>query len=333
MEKRYQVFVSSTYADLKSERQKVIQALMEMDCIPAVMELFPATDDEQWDFIRSVIDDCDYYLIIIGNRYGSMTAEGISYTEKEFDYAESKGMKIVALVHEDPDSLPVNKSDLDPSLREKLCGFREKVTSNRLVKFWKHANELPGMVVLSLSKTIKTYPAVGWVRASSVASEEMLIEINNLRKTNQNLEETLRANQPVPISAIENLAEIDSNIVLHGTTKTSYRMGSARIPWKSEVSWRKIFSLLAPYLIEHPEDRTVRRKLIESITDEANINGYDTKINDQEFKTVSIQLKALGLVKIDYLKTTNGNYALFWSLTSEGERLMMKERTVKKKEA
>ena len=35
MDKRFQVFVSSTYADLQEERQKVIQALMEMDCIPA----------------------------------------------------------------------------------------------------------------------------------------------------------------------------------------------------------------------------------------------------------------------------------------------------------
>ena len=88
MEKRYQVFVSSTYADLKQERQHVIQALMEMDCIPAGMELFPAADEEQWEFIKRIIDDCDYYLLIIGGRYGSTTPEGISYTEKEYDYAD-----------------------------------------------------------------------------------------------------------------------------------------------------------------------------------------------------------------------------------------------------
>lgn len=85
MDKRYQVFLSSTYADLKDERQKVIQTLMEMDCIPSGMELFPATDEEQWEFIKKVIDDCDYYLLIIGGRYGSINAEGISYTEKEYD--------------------------------------------------------------------------------------------------------------------------------------------------------------------------------------------------------------------------------------------------------
>ena len=54
MDKRYQVFVSSTFADLTEERQKVIQALMEMDCIPAGMELFPAADDADLVFEAGV---------------------------------------------------------------------------------------------------------------------------------------------------------------------------------------------------------------------------------------------------------------------------------------
>jgi hypothetical protein len=80
MEKHYQVFVSSTYADLQEERSHVFRTLMEMDCIPAGMELFPAIDEEQFEFIKKVIDDCDCYLLIIGGRYGSLTPEDISYT-------------------------------------------------------------------------------------------------------------------------------------------------------------------------------------------------------------------------------------------------------------
>src|SRR5882724_11250282 len=107
MTKRYQVFVSSTYADLQQERQRVIQALMEMDCIPSGMELFPAADEEQWEFIKRIINDCDYYLLIIGGRYGSTTPDGISYTEKEYDYAIESGMKVVALLHSNPEEIPM----------------------------------------------------------------------------------------------------------------------------------------------------------------------------------------------------------------------------------
>ena len=45
MEKRYQVFVSSTFNDLKDERQAVTQALLSLDHFPAGMELFPASDE------------------------------------------------------------------------------------------------------------------------------------------------------------------------------------------------------------------------------------------------------------------------------------------------
>jgi hypothetical protein len=47
LKRRYQVFVSSTYEDLKEERQHVIQALLETKCIPLGMELFPAASMEQ----------------------------------------------------------------------------------------------------------------------------------------------------------------------------------------------------------------------------------------------------------------------------------------------
>jgi len=161
MDKRYQVFVSSTYADLQDERKDVIQTLMEMDCIPAVMEIFPAIDEEQWEFIKKVINDCDYYILIIGGRYGSTTAEGVSYTEKEYEYAIECGLKVLAFIHEKPEEIPAGKTDMNPDLLARLAAFREKVSKGRLVKFWTSGKELPGLVSLSLHKTIRAYPAVG----------------------------------------------------------------------------------------------------------------------------------------------------------------------------
>ena len=57
---RYQVFVSSTFRDLKDERDKVLQAILEMKAFPAGMELFPSADDEQFEFIRREIESSDY---------------------------------------------------------------------------------------------------------------------------------------------------------------------------------------------------------------------------------------------------------------------------------
>ena len=64
----------------KKKENILSKPLMEMDCIPSGIELFPAADEEQWDFIKKVIDECDYYLLLIGGRYSSLSPEGISYT-------------------------------------------------------------------------------------------------------------------------------------------------------------------------------------------------------------------------------------------------------------
>ncbi len=60
---RYQVFVSSTYEDLREERQQATQAILEAGSFPSGMELFPASDDTQWDLIKSVIEEADYYVV------------------------------------------------------------------------------------------------------------------------------------------------------------------------------------------------------------------------------------------------------------------------------
>ena len=62
---KYQVFVSSTYVDLIEERKEITQAILEANCIPAGMELFPASNKSQWDFIKKVIYDSDFYLVIL----------------------------------------------------------------------------------------------------------------------------------------------------------------------------------------------------------------------------------------------------------------------------
>jgi hypothetical protein len=326
MDKRYQVFVSSTYADLQAERRAVTQAVIEMDCIPAGMELFPAVDEQQLQFIKSVIDDCDYYLLIIGGRYGSTTPEGVSYTEKEYDYAVSRGLKVIALIHSNPDEIPLGKSEKDPLLREKLEQFRKKVSMGRLVKHWKSADELPGLVTTSLAHTIKMFPAVGWIRANKAASEDLLTEINELRKQNAKLQAASGEYRP----KIQNLAGLQDEIELFGTCK--YIASNHReSKWTTRISWGEIFGLVSPYLVQHPTDKFVKSTLAGDAFAKSSHaeNWHYPHLDDQIFRTVAVQLQALGLVTLNYLPTTAGGMALFWSNTPAGERLMMELRTVK----
>lgn len=151
------MFVSSTYLDLTEERSAVIQTLLELECIPAGMEMFPAANEDQWSLIKSVIDGCDYYLVIIGGRYGSTSDEGISYTEMEYDYAVETGIPVLGFVHEDPSQISVEKSDLIHKQRAKLEAFRTKVKS-RMVKMYASPTELAGAVSTALVRAMRRNP-------------------------------------------------------------------------------------------------------------------------------------------------------------------------------
>ncbi|RUM49204.1 MAG: hypothetical protein DSY85_16205 [Marinomonas sp.] len=326
MDKRYQVFVSSTYVDLKEERQNVIQTLMEMDCIPAGMELFPAADEEQWEFIKRVIDDCDYYLLIVGGRYGSTAEDGLSYTEKEFDYAVSKGVKVIALLHESPESLPRGKTENSDELYEKLNAFRAKVSDGRLVRFWNNASELSGLVSLSLNKTIKMYPAVGWVRANIASSSELLTEINSLRKANEALRLQLEQNSESSLLISEDdLAGWTDSFKIKGTYKTSGFSGNAQIiAWECIGTWQKIFSLVSPMISDGAFNEEINIFLAKQFASTlGSQKKYYLRIDDQVFYTIRIQFLALGLIEV---KHTDANPT--WGLTEKGHQLMIKERAV-----
>lgn len=329
MDKRYQVFVSSTYVDLQKERQSVLQTLMEMDCIPAGMELFPAADEEQWEFIKRVIDDCDYYLLIVGGRYGSTADDGLSYTEKEFDYAVSKGIKIIALLHKSPDELPRSKSETEEVKYQKLQNFRDKVSNGRLVRYWVNPEQLPGEVSLSLNKTIKMFPAIGWVRADSTASPELLAEINELRKENNKLRIQLNENTAFSLIPASELADFDSKILLKGNYSMYARSMDYKTiyeQWSKETTWAELFGTISPFLVEKPYEKSINEFIASHYSgiDMNNYNVSDLVVDTQVLFTIRIQFVALNLISVK-----NDKNRTEWELTDFGNKKMLESRVVR----
>ena len=154
MEKRYQVFISSTFRDLEQERQEVMHALLELDCMPAGMELFPAANETQWNLIKKVIDDCDYYVLILGGRYGTIGPDGIGYTEMEYRYALESGKPTIAFLHRDPGKITAENFESTDEGKAKLRAFRESV-ERKLCKYWTTPQDLGSVVSRSLIQLIK----------------------------------------------------------------------------------------------------------------------------------------------------------------------------------
>ncbi|MEV5751695.1 DUF4062 domain-containing protein [Actinoallomurus sp. NPDC052308] len=349
--KRYQVFVSSTYLDLQEERQAVTSALLQLDAFPAGMELFPVADDDAWTLIERVIEDCDYYLLVIGGKYGSTDSdEEISYTEREYDFAVLKKKPVMAFLHADPDSIPAGKVDKDARAQAKLEAFRRKVMRSKHVKFWTSPSDLAGKVALSFAQFTKQYPAVGWVRADLQANTETLLELNALRKRVLELEYQLDSAQSSPPPGTESLAqgsdEISVTAKLKGTFRRANPYGIKKVSgwFKLDPTWDGLFGAVSGVLLDECEQSQMQERLEEwlftefwdtldpeatydRLLSEADLNPDDyvnteasIEMGKEEFETILVQFMALGLIVRGTKRRSVSDTGIYWKLTPYGEK-------------
>lgn len=183
----YSVFVSSTFDDLREERGEIQKALLKSKCFPIGMELFPSSDDETWDFIKRQIDQADYYIVVIAGRYGSISRDGMSFTEMEYYYARSVGKPILAFIHAAPGTIPAERTEMDPQARERLGAFKKKVQQS-VVNFYKTPHELALHVMASLVDLKDRKPGIGFIRADQAIEAKRYAD---LLEENQRLKESL----------------------------------------------------------------------------------------------------------------------------------------------
>lgn len=206
MNKKLQVFVSSTYTDLIEERQAAVQAILDAGHIPAGMELFKAGNESQLKTIYKWIDESDVYMLILGGRYGSIEEKsGKSYTQLEYEYAISKNIPVFALV--------LSESFLTQKITSlKLSDVMEQKASNEyqafklfvMSKIIREVDDCKDIIIqvhATLNEFMREYDLPGWVRNHNENDILQLSKDNNalirenasLNKQIQKLQEQLKA--------------------------------------------------------------------------------------------------------------------------------------------
>ncbi len=328
MEKRFQVFVSSTYEDLKEERQEVMHALLELNCMPSGMELFPAANADQWSVIKSVIDDCDYYLVIIGGRYGSLGPEGQSYTEMEYRYAVESDKPCLAFIHVDPESLSVRKTEKTEAGKQKLEDFRAMV-KQRLCKTWDKPADLGSVVSRSLVRLMRNEPATGWVRADMVPDEGVTKEIVRLHQRVEELEALL---EKAASHAPEGSEEFAQGADLYKIFYTiSYGLEGA-VEEPVAISWNDLFALIAPLMIDEADERAIKSAIGDEIRQLVAAGSVFAFVpTQQSFGPIIVQLRALGLIMKSEKKRSLKDRHTYWTLTPYGDSVMTRLLAIRKK--
>ena len=321
MNKKYQVFISSTYEDLKDERDQAIKAVLEMGHIPLGMEMFSAGDEEQWQIIARQIEATDYYVVIVGHLYGSETDEGISYTEKEYDYAKECGVPTLGFVIDNKAPWPHDKTDNDSAKKDKLDIFKAKVKS-KPIYFWSNKEDLHGKVSISLIKTMNANPRVGWTRSDEAIGPEVTKEISRLSAENARLRGNIEKLEKIRDSQEDKEKEVARimfgnkyNISVRETTTPSWE--SAAI---YETNLFSIFRYIAPNLINESSNLIVAYNIALGLH---GVNFCQT--NPVAINIISglmTDFVALEVIETSKKKHSVSDKEQYWTLTKLGEGII-----------
>lgn len=160
--KKYNVFISSTFLDLKAYRKALADEIVFLGHFAAGMEDFTACGEDLESYIKKVIDESDYYALIVGQRFGSSipTNKDVSYTMMEYEYAKSKGLRIIPLIYNGGLVLEGNDLAINGDKFNRFVESIKKLTP----QYFKNENEMVRKFSKALNAEIKNHPQKGWIR-------------------------------------------------------------------------------------------------------------------------------------------------------------------------
>jgi hypothetical protein len=123
------IFVSSTFVDLRDERNAAAEALRRSQLVPWGMELYVSEPSSPLDVCLRELRLSDAVVLIIGFYAGSLIPEanGLTYTGAEFQLAQELGRPVFAFFKTEGGK-PLNKETVDAK-KKALDEFRSVVAS------------------------------------------------------------------------------------------------------------------------------------------------------------------------------------------------------------
>lgn len=344
MEKKYQIFVSSTYTDLLEERAAVTEAIVKMKHIPIAMEFFSASNLSQLEYIKKLLDYVDYYVLIVGGRYGSEDETGKSFTQLEFEYALDKSIPIIFFFPKHPEKITRDKIDDDPKKKDKLEDFIKIAMKNRLAYAYEDPKDLQSSFIISLNDLISEVPRTGWIRGDNDSSVDLLVQLNNVRKENEELKNKVDqyvkgiSNSNLDLGSLTDLAGTEDNFVMHYDIKyETYHQYSGHMVVDHETNIKDLLSSFGYNLVEGFSKQTVSDCLIHYLNSEAldfvknsgdaltyneEDYSYNVIINNKTLMQILVSLEVNGII---YSEIND----IYW-LTEKGKKIVYEALVFKK---
>ncbi|MBP8099385.1 MAG: DUF4062 domain-containing protein [Acinetobacter sp.] len=324
LDKRYQVFISTSGSEMQPERIVLAQTLVGMGFFSWGLEQRTPLSTA---FARRQIDDCDYVVILLGSAYGEQSVSGVGYMHLEYIYAVTKQKPIIVFMHEEPSARDGALHDDKPELREKFQEFR-KLLQNEVdqVFTYRSMRDLEMAVRFNLPQMLERSPVLGWVRPQNI--QVLQDEIDHLKSKLEQLETEAGKREVDPFLSLPKVS-------MHEPFSFEYRMHAYQdgnfkeLKIQKKLTWAQLLSILGTTFV-HPTPEEFFSKRMNEYLNETGIQ--DARIEMPRAHAVAraqINIRALHSIKMQMRQNEwiiqsgrDDRQRMLWQITSKAQKLM-----------
>ncbi len=324
LDKRYQVFISTSGAEMQPERIILSQTLVGMGFFSWGLEQRTPLNTA---FARRQIDDCDYVVILLGSQYGEQSVSGVGYMHLEYIYAVTKQKPIIVFMHEDPASRDPSLHDAKPELQEKFKEFRQLLQQEADQVFcYRTLRDLEMAVRLNMPQMLERYPVSGWVRPQN--TQALHDEIDQLKAKVAQLERDGGTREVDPFLTLPKVS-------MHEVFSFEYRMHAYQdgnfkeLKVQKRLTWAQLLAILGSTFINPTPEEFFSKRMNEYLNETGLEDARAEMPRAHAVARAQINIRALHSLKLqmrqnDWIVPSgrDDRQRLLWQITPKAQKLL-----------
>ncbi|EXA64999.1 DUF4062 domain-containing protein [Acinetobacter variabilis] len=324
LDKRYQVFISTSGAEMQPERIILSQTLVGMGFFSWGLEQRTPLNTA---FARRQIDDCDYVVILLGSQYGEQSVSGVGYMHLEYIYAVTKQKPIIVFMHEDPASRDPSLHDTKPELQEKFKEFRQLLQQEADQVFcYRTLRDLEMAVRLNMPQMLERYPVSGWVRPQN--TQALHDEIDQLKAKVAQLERDGGTREVDPFLSLPKVS-------MHEVFSFEYRMHAYQdgnfkeLKVQKRLTWAQLLAILGSTFINPTPEEFFSKRMNEYLNETGLEDARAEMPRAHAVARAQINIRALHSLKLqmrqnDWIVPSgrDDRQRLLWQITPKAQKLL-----------
>lgn len=324
LDKRYQVFISTSGAEMQPERIILSQTLVGMGFFSWGLEQRTPLNTA---FARRQIDDCDYVVILLGSQYGEQSVSGVGYMHLEYIYAVTKQKPIIVFMHEDPASRDPSLHDTKPELQEKFKEFRQLLQQEADQVFcYRTLRDLEMAVRLNMPQMLERYPVSGWVRPQN--TQALHDEIDQLKAKVAQLERDGGTREVDPFLSLPKVS-------MHEVFSFEYRMHAYQdgnfkeLKVQKRLTWAQLLAILGSTFINPTPEEFFSKRMKEYLNETGLADARAEMPRAHAVARAQINIRALHSLKLqmrqnDWIVPSgrDDRQRLLWQITPKAQKLL-----------